>query len=275
MKRFLKESKISQSTPDMKYYAFDWDDNIVKMPTKIILEDDNGDEVGMSTEDFAEHREEVGKKPFNYKGKVIVKFAKNPFRNFSTQGDEDFIIDSMKAKTGPAFDDFKEAINNGSIFSIITARGHHPDTLKEAVHNYILNDFNGISKDSLLKNLRKYRNFVDEEDLSDDELIKFYLNLNKYYPVSYKSESSATSPEQAKLMAMDEFVNYVREVSSIINKKAYLKNDISNNFVPADIKIGFSDDDPKNIETMKKHLQSKPKNIVKTYSTYGGQKKSA
>ena len=29
-------------TPDMKYYAFDWDDNLMYMPTKIILKDNNG-----------------------------------------------------------------------------------------------------------------------------------------------------------------------------------------------------------------------------------------
>ena len=47
-------------TPDLKYYAFDWDDNIVHMPTKIILLNDKGEEVEMSTEDFATHREKIG-----------------------------------------------------------------------------------------------------------------------------------------------------------------------------------------------------------------------
>ena len=37
MKRFILEGFNEESTPDMKYYAFDWDDNIVSMPTKIIL----------------------------------------------------------------------------------------------------------------------------------------------------------------------------------------------------------------------------------------------
>ena len=50
----------------MKYYAFDWDDNIVHMPTKIIVKTDDGKEVGMSTDDFAEYRHDLGKKPFNY-----------------------------------------------------------------------------------------------------------------------------------------------------------------------------------------------------------------
>ena len=28
-------------TPDLKYYAFDWDDNIMYMPTQIVLKDEN------------------------------------------------------------------------------------------------------------------------------------------------------------------------------------------------------------------------------------------
>jgi hypothetical protein len=53
-----------KSTPDMKYYAFDWDDNIVYMPTEIILIDNNDDEVGMSTHDFAKYRGDIGKTEF-------------------------------------------------------------------------------------------------------------------------------------------------------------------------------------------------------------------
>ena len=45
----LLEDFYEKGTPDMKYYAFDWDDNIVYMPTEIILMDNVGDEVGMST----------------------------------------------------------------------------------------------------------------------------------------------------------------------------------------------------------------------------------
>jgi hypothetical protein len=58
----------------MKYYAFDWDDNLMYMPTKIYLKDDNGRSVGMSTEDFAEYRTEIGKEPFEYEGRTIVSF---------------------------------------------------------------------------------------------------------------------------------------------------------------------------------------------------------
>jgi hypothetical protein len=273
MRTRIIEGFRDEKTPDLKYYAFDWDDNIVHMPTKIIVKDDNGEEVGMSTDDFAEHRSNIGKENFDYKGHTIVGFAPQPFRNFKTEGDKNFLIDSMKAKEGPAFNDFKEAINNGSIFSIITARGHNPNTLKQAVYNYIINDFHGISKDELVKNLKKYRTFAGEDEMSDNELIKSYLAMNKYHPVSFGDEKGAANPEEAKVRAMDEFVDYIKGMAAILNKRAFLKNDIANKFIPDIPSIGFSDDDPKNVEVMKKHFKNKPDNIVKTYSTAGGIKK--
>ena len=271
MKRRIQEGFKDEKTPDLKYYAFDWDDNIVHMPTKIVVKDDNGEEVGMSTEDFAEHRHHIGKEDFEYKGHTIVGYAENPFRNFRTEGDKEFLIDAMKAKTGPAFNDFREAINNGSIFSIITARGHNPNTLKEAVYNYIVSGFNGIDKDQLVKNLKKYRSFVGEEEMSDDELIKTYLALNKYHPVSFGDEGGATNPEEAKVRAMKDFVDYIKGMAAVLNKRAWLKNDVGNKFVPAKPQIGFSDDDPKNVEVMKKAFDKD--DIVKTYSTAGGVKR--
>jgi hypothetical protein len=273
MKKIIKEGFKPEGSPDMKYYAFDWDDNIVHMPTKIILKSEEGDEVGMSTDDFAEFRGQIGKEPFTYNGDTIVGFAENPFRNFTTEGDKEFLVDAMRAKVGPAFDDFREAINNGSIFAIITARGHNPNTIKEGIYNYIINGFNGIDKESLIKNLKKYRSFTDEDDMTDNELIKSYLELNKYHPVSFGDEEGAANPEVAKVKAMEGFVDYIKAMAGILNKRAFLKNDVSNKFVPNKLSIGFSDDDLRNVELMSKHFNKKPDNIVKTYSTSGGIKK--
>ena len=270
MKKEFTEGFKSEGTPDLKYYAFDWDDNIVHMPTKILVKDESGNEVGMSTDDFAEFRHQIGKEPFNYKGNTIVGYSDSPFRNFRTDGDKDFLVDAMRAKKGPAFDDFRESINNGSIFAIITARGHNPNTIKEAIYNYIIAGFNGIDKDELIKNLKKYRSFVGEDEMTDEELIKSYLELNKYHPVSFGDDKGAVNPEEAKVEAMEAFVNYIKAMAAVLNKKAFLKKDISNNFNPDNLSIGFSDDDPKNIEVMQKHFKNKPDNIVKTYSTAGG-----
>ena len=273
MNRQLREGFKGEGTPDMKYYAFDWDDNIVHMPTKIMLKTEDGDEVGMSTDDFAEYRSKIGKEDFEYNGNTIVGFSEEPYRNFRTAGDKDFLVDAMRAKLGPAFNDFREAINNGSIFSIITARGHNPNTLKQAVYNYIIDGFNGIDKDQLVKNLKKYRSFFEEDDMTDDELIKSYLNLNKYHPVSFDDAEGAANPEEAKVRAMEEFVSYIKKMAKKLNKRAFIKNDVSNNFVPEQPSIGFSDDDIRNVEVMSKHFKNKPDNIVKTYSTAGGVKK--
>jgi hypothetical protein len=268
--RYLSEGFTDEGTPDMKYYAFDWDDNIVTMPTQIVLMTDKEEEIGMSTEDFAEHRAQIGKEPFEYKGKTIVGYAPNPYRNFTVEGDSRFLIDALLAKLGPSWDDFREAINGGSIFAIITARGHSPEILKEAVYNYIINGFGGIDKDQLIDNLKKYRDFADEESVSDDEMIQQYLDLLKFHPVTY-GEGSASNPEEGKIKALRTFIDYVKGISSQLDKKAFFKNDVKNNFVP---QIGFSDDDPRNIESIKGFLDKEygKESPVKTYLTKGGEK---
>ena len=251
--------------PTMKYYAFDWDDNLMYMPTKIYLKDEDGNSVGMSTEDFAEYRTEVGKEPFEYEGHTIVGFDEDAFRDFKVTGDKKFLVDALKSPTGPAWNDFVEAINNGSIFAIITARGHTPSVIKNAIYNLIKKNKHGISEKELVKNLRKYREIADEEDMSDDELIRTYLDMNKYHPVSY-GQGSAANPEQLKVDAMKEFVSYVDDLSKRFQEKAYLKNLISNYFVPY---IGFSDDDIRNVESMDKNIDDPRLNI---FYTGGGKK---
>lgn len=266
VKQIISEIIHDQMKPTMKYYAFDWDDNLMYMPTKIYTKDDKGKVVGMSTEDFAEYRTEIGKEPFEYEGHTIVGFDKNPFRDFNVPGDEGFLKDAMKAPTGPAWDDFVEAVNNGSVFSIITARGHTPSVLKNAVYNLIKKNKHGLNQKELIKNLKKYRELVDEDDLSDEELLRSYLDMNRYHPVSF-GQGSAANPEQLKVDAMKEFMTYVNNLSRRLQEKAFMKNKISNYFVPY---IGFSDDDLRNVQAMKKHFDDETG--LEIYHTGGGKK---
>jgi len=266
----LKEGFDDVGNPDLKYYAFDWDDNILNMPTQIMVLTDDGKEVGMSTEDFAEYRGVLGKEPFMYNGDNIVGYAEDPYRNFTVKGDSQFIVDAMVADEGPSWSDFVEAVNGGSIFSIITARGHTPSVLRDAVYNMIMTNHKGISKDTLISNLKKYRDFTGEDDMTDDDMIEMYLNLLKFHPVTY-GEGSAANPEEGKIKALRDFISYVKEMSSKLNQRAFFKNDIKNNFVPM---IGFSDDDPGNIDSIKDFLDKEYKDDkpVKTYLTKGGDK---
>jgi hypothetical protein len=266
VREIISEIINDQMKPTMKYYAFDWDDNLMYMPTKIYLKDDDDKVVGMSTEDFAEYRTEVGKEPFEYEGHTIVGFDDNPFRDFNVLGDEGFLRDAMKAPTGPAWDDFVEAVNNGSVFAIVTARGHTPSILKSAIYNLIKRNKHGLSEKELVKNLRKYRELADEDDLTDDELVRAYLDMNKYHPVSF-GQGSAANPEQLKVDAMKEFMTYVQNLSKRLQEKAFMKNKISNYFIPY---IGFSDDDLRNVQAMKRHFDDE--SGLDIYHTGGGKK---
>ena len=261
VRRIIKEIIDENLDPVMKYYAFDWDDNIMFMPTKIYLKDDQGNSVGMSTEDFAEYRTEIGVNDFDYEGHTIVGFDDLPFRDFKVEGDRQFVKDAMVAQTGPAWDDFVEAVNNGSVFSIITARGHTPTVLKAAVYNLIKANKNGINSKLLVDNLKKYRDLADEEILSDDELIKEYLDLCRFHPVTY-GQGSAANPEELKIEAMGKFIRYIRLLAHRLQKKAFIKNKISNYFNPS---IGFSDDDERNVKSMKSHF--KDDKDIKMYLT--------
>lgn len=266
VREIISEIIQDQMKPTIKYYAFDWDDNLMYMPTKIYLKDDEGTSVGMSTEDFAEYRTEIGQEPFDYEGHTIVGFDEDAFRDFRVTGDKKFISDAMTAPTGPAWDDFVEAVNNGSIFAIVTARGHTPSVLKNTIYNLIKKNKHGLDQQELVKNLRKYRDIADEEDLTDDELIRTYLEMCKYHPVSF-GEGSAANPEELKVSAMKQFVEYVKNMSQRLQEKAFMKNKISNYFVPF---IGFSDDDLKNVQTMKKHFDDE--SGLDIYHTGGGKK---
>ena len=274
----LNEGFTDEGRPDTKYYAFDWDDNILFMPTSIILLSDKDDEVPMSTEDFAEHRQQIGKEPFNYKGTAIVDFAPNPFRNFRSEGDKRFVLDSLLAQPGPSWNDFVECINGGSIFAIITARGHNPKTLREAVYNLIMSNHLGINSKTLSRSLKRYRNLGGDVNvegkpittLTKNELNE-YLNLCRFEPVTF-GDGDASNPEEGKIKAMRNFIGYCKEMAQEIGEKAFFKNDIVNNEIEPI--IGFSDDDEINIEKMKGFLEKEyEKNPVKTYLTKGGNKK--
>jgi hypothetical protein len=252
--------------PAVKYYSFDWDDNLMYMPTKIYLLNDKGNKVGMTTKDFAEFRDMVGKKLFKYNGHTIVGPAKDAYIEFGVTYDDQFLIDVMVSPTGPVWDDFVEAINNGSIFSIITARGHTPSAIKQGIYKLIKSNKNGIDSNKLVKNLLKYKDLADEDILTKDKLIKSYLDLCRFHAVSF-GMSSETNPEPGKIKAMEEFIKYVKEISLQLQKKALIKNKINNYIKPF---IGFSDDDVKNVSSMKDYFKDKEDNILQTYLTSRG-----
>jgi hypothetical protein len=109
--------------------------------------------------------------------------------------------------------------------------------------------------------------------MNDTELIKSYLEMNRYHPVSFGDDVGASKPEELKVRAMEDFVLYVKGMAGLLQKKAFLKKGMAFKFAPVKLPtIGFSDDDERNVEVMKRHFE-KIDEPIKTYSTKGGIKK--
>ena len=199
---------------------------------------------------------------------IIENFASEPFRDFKVGGDKKFLRDVMTAELAEdaAWPDLVEAINNGSIFAIITARGHRPTTLMLGVKKLIESNRDGIDSDMLYDSLVKMRENAGETPEDKDTEIMKYLQLCRFYPVTY-GEGSAQNPEEAKIIAMNKFINYVKAQAEKLNIRLAkkLENKVRNKFVPI---IGFSDDDPRNIKAMSKGVKD-----VKIFSTHGGKKR--
>jgi len=267
----LEEGFDDDEYPDLKYYAFDWDDNIVHMPTKILVETEDGDVFGMSTEDYEIYKDKIGKTPVEYNGRIVTKFADNYLINFGEKRQNRFIPEALDAKPAPAFSDFRKAINSGSIFAIITARGLNPQIIKQAVLKYINVGFNGISKDSLLANLKKYEKIVgDESEKNDEDLIMDYLNLCKFYPVTFRNPNVNVSEE--KNVKLEEFKSYIDKVSNLLKMNYELIDDVGyKEFMDREPTIGMSDDSLKNIEALLRRFGKDPS--IKIISTAGGEKK--
>lgn len=230
----------------LKYYSFDWDDNLLEMPSLIYVIE-NGKEVGLSTSEFAKKR-----------ATEKIQYSDEPFREFRMKNDDKFMRDSIESllsgKTRESWNDFVECINNGSIFSIITARGHSPEIMRETVKTMIRLEMGGINYNQVINSLIDF--IKTSKDVIYKDLINYYIDdLCKFYPVSHPSiNGDSGNCELAKTRCFDNFIDHIK---NMINKLDY---DMEN------IVIGFSDDDDKNVNLMKKHVESKYNN-VKIYKT--------
>lgn len=227
-------------------YSFDWDDNILMMPTQIHLEKRVMDEwipVDASTSEFAELRHQIGKGFRFLNDDADDAFA--DFRDYDAfQRDT---RDAIKRKSfGPSFDKFKEALLYGNDFSIITARGNSPKALKDGVRLLIDLTFSEDEKRTMEDNLK---------GTSIDE----YLSLQDYHPVSseefakeFGSESGAENPEIAKTIALENFVRRVVKAAKQIEDHPEYNG----------LSVGFSDDDLGNVKKAEEFIEAE---LKKTY----------
>lgn len=236
--------EFNSNKKELLYYAFDWDDNILNMPTLIHGENKVGDdwtEKDVSTAEFAIIRSNPD---WRFGSEAFSEFRDNGPRGESAFKD-DVKLAISKKRLGPAWYDFIECLSSACLFAIITARGHESESLRGGVEFIIDNILTENELHSMYSNLIKFnyifntdRNFNFDRILkgtpSDNELVKVYLDNCDFVGVSSPSRGgSPSNPEKAKEEALLKF-------NSKINSLA-LK-------IGADAKIGFSDDDAKNVK---------------------------
>lgn len=228
----------------LNYYAFDWDDNLLFMPTKINMEFKIGDKwlpKPVSTEHFAEIRE----------NKDNWRPAENAFIEFSDngpRGEMAFIEDmqiAINKEKAPSWEQFIKCLESGSVFAIITARGHSPKTIRTGVEWIIDNYLSSEQKRTMYNNCLSFYYIFNKpglfeptyENISKHPLISGWLDNCGFYGVSYPefiqkhASGGASKPEKGKEIALKEFVERVSQFASHLKVK---------------FKLGFSDDDLKN-----------------------------
>ena len=269
------------ATRDFKFYIFDWDDNILHMPTKIHLEqqDGNGDwhPVEVSTSVFALVRTDP-------RYRMPPGGRAEAFREFQDvvddSGDLSFIRDTRAAlarvkageKPGPSFETLRKTLREGRIFAIVTARGHEPETLREAVKIFINEVLTPDERTAMMRSLRGYRWWLDKmtDFGTDEEELDYYLSMCRYHAVTnpgffeqmksdddfggrYELASGSERPELAKEFAIRDFVEHVFHV---LKRTGGLGRSVS---------VGFSDDDAGNVRAVSDYIKEE---LVKRFQGF-------
>lgn len=260
-----QEAPFDPTESGLKYYIFDWDDNVLQMPTEIILEKKQNDgswiTYPVTTSTFALVRNDTDnyRAPNNDWESAFVNF-----RDLQENAESTFLSDtrtalqnviSGKTAYAPSFQVFKDTLIDGRLFAIVTARGHKAKSIQEAVRYFI---FEVLSEDEFAQMIRNLRGYFkafgkeSEENKTDREVLDYYLHLNRYHGVTcpdfqknilgHEGEISR-NPEEAKKMAIRDFVHHVISL-------------VSDGKIDRKISIGFSDDDLGNVAAAKNYIET-------------------
>lgn len=133
------------------FYFFDFDDNVAYLSTPIIIfHKKTGAEIALSSGEFAHENKDIGKAGRFADYFMDFNDAKGSFRHFRDKElnpldikagkQQGFVEDIQKAIENvdslwkaPSWNCFYHATYNNRPLSLITARGHHPDTIKDGV----------------------------------------------------------------------------------------------------------------------------------------------
>ncbi|HEY1078737.1 MAG TPA: hypothetical protein VGE46_01520 [Bdellovibrio sp.] len=210
------------------FYFFDFDDNIAFLTTPLILfRKGDRQEVQISSGDFAKYHQSIGKTGLYADYELDFCDHTGTFRNFrdvhideveKLQGKKQIFVQDVASALGfpdfhwkgPSWECFYHAAFNQRPLSVITARGHHPETLKEGIRVFVRN-----------------------------KLLPLEPNYLSVYPVSHK-QTRIDLGDHAFTEGTAELKQ--RAIRASVEKaiEVYGYN--------AHHRFGMSDDDPKNIQ---------------------------
>lgn len=275
---------MRNSVKKIPVYTFDWDDNILHMPTKIKMDKKVGDSwepLDVDPAEFALIRGD--KENYRIRNNDPVQ-AFDEFVDFGPRGDnaffEDVLIALNKNDYGPSWEIFIGCLKEANLFSIVTSRSHEFSSIRRSIE-YIIDLFSMEDKKEMyinccnfglndleLDSLYAYemRNRVEKLDFtnnfSKNGVISHYLNKCKYYGVglpfsnSFKEEFNIddtlkVSIQEAKKMALGKMLS----ISDEMFTKIYNNGDLEV------FNLGFSDDDKKTTELIKDFFSESSKSF--------------
>lgn len=240
----------------MKFYTFDFDDNILSTSTQIHIEklvNDNWIRTSVGSIEFAEIR----KNP-NYR---LFEDSFSEFRDFGIRGNDAFFLDfqdAIKHKAfAPSYNIFKQCIINGDYFAIITSRGHNISTFKRTIQWFI--EF-VLTYDEQVQFYDNVRTRFNNERFTS--CVSKYLDKCCFYGVSnpnfydtYKEYFGTLeySTENGKVAAMKHYIEYAKSLCV------------------GNIKVGFSDDDLGFVNIITNYMKSLDSSVQGyIFNTNGG-----
>lgn len=242
---------LQKKNNELIYYILDWDDNVLFMPTKVLLDkkiDGKWIPKDVSTFKFRTIKEHVDAWQYKeygdddnlYKWRFRngdIDKALSCFRDYGIKRELQFLHDvktAIKKKSfAPSWNIFIETLINGRIFLICTARGHEPESIRKGIEYIISHYLSESQKEKMLKNLMEWE---DTDCNCFKTLVKEYLDQcsfigvqSKYFNDKFLIDGKHIKVEESKKIAIKHFIDYLT--------KEYLP--MYNN---PKTKVGFSDD---------------------------------
>lgn len=216
------------------FYFFDFDDNILYLSTQIMLfHKRTAEEVALSSSEWTMNHHTIGVHGAYRDFEIRLDDNFGSYRNFRDHGDEmlrrlgrkeqPFVEDVRAALAqpdalwmGPSWQCFYHACFNQRPVALITARGHHPDTIKEGIRVLV-----------------------------EHGVLPMEPNYLAVFPVSHPEVRNALGDEGGTMSVAELKQNAIR---------ASVARAIEEYGMNPHHRFGMSDDDPKNIQLIHREM---------------------